>query len=94
ANTYVNFLLRRGQDREALAFIDRCAEALQPETRLILYGSAAAIAERTGSLGVSEYLDRARHVAGVGDHRARLRALFRHLDARGVLELLEAAAPA
>ena len=94
ANAYVNFLLRRGQNREALAFIDGNAEALPPATRLILYGSAAAIAERSGLPGAGQYLDRAQSVPDLEDHRPRLRALLRHLGAGGVLELLEAGAPA
>jgi glycosyltransferase involved in cell wall biosynthesis/Flp pilus assembly protein TadD len=93
ANAYLNFLLRRDEYREALAFIDRSAEALPPATRLILYGSAAAIADRAGLPGVTEYLERAQRVVGLDDHRPRLRALLRHLDAGSVSQLLDPATP-
>lgn len=92
ANEYVNFLLRRGEDRAALEFIEQCAEGLAAPTRLVLYGSAAAIASRAGLPGTERYLGLAESIEGVDDRRARLRALLRHLQADAVLELLEAEA--
>ncbi|HEY1729799.1 MAG TPA: glycosyltransferase [Candidatus Baltobacteraceae bacterium] len=89
ANEYMNFLLRRGEDRKALAFIEANAERLPPEFRLIMYGSAAAIASRSGLNGTEHYLDLAVGIEGVDHHRARLRGLFQHLGEVRALELLE-----
>ncbi|MBV8074455.1 MAG: glycosyltransferase [Candidatus Eremiobacteraeota bacterium] len=90
ANEYLNFLLRRGMEREARAFIDAAAESLEPETRLILYGSAAALSSRAGERSAAEgYLHRALAVEGIEHHRERLRALLGHFKERPMLELLE-----
>jgi glycosyltransferase involved in cell wall biosynthesis len=89
ANEYVNFFLRRGENRRALEFIDANAERLPPEFRLIMYGSAAAIASRTGVGGMERYLELAERVEGVDNRRARLHALLKHLGESPALELLE-----
>lgn len=89
ANEYVNFLLRRGQDQRALEFIDEVAEQLPPPSRLIMYGSAAAIASRAGLRGMERYLELAERVEGIDDHGPRLRALLEHLGELPALELLE-----
>lgn len=89
ANEYLNFLLRRGDERGALGFIEAVAEELPPETRLIMYGSAAVIASRLGEPGAERYLERALNVAGVDDRRERLRALMGHFNDAGMLALLE-----
>jgi glycosyltransferase involved in cell wall biosynthesis/Tfp pilus assembly protein PilF len=89
ANEYMNFLLRRGDNRRALEFIDANAERLPPEFRLVMYGSAAAIASRAGLEGMERYLDLAENVEGIADHRSRLRGLLRHFGETPALELLE-----
>jgi tetratricopeptide (TPR) repeat protein len=89
ANEFVNYLLRRGEDRAALDFIENSADSLDPPTRLIMYGSAAAIASRIGLPDAERYLELARTVEGVDDHTARLQGLLKHLGEPRVLELLE-----
>ena len=89
ANEYMNYLLRRGKQQNALDFVDANAERLPEEFRLIMYGSAAAIASRAGLDGMERYLDLAEHIEGIGDHRARLRGLLRHFGESPALELLE-----
>lgn len=95
ANEYVNYLLRRDQSRDALAFIEEAAPQLPPESQLIFYGSAAAIASRGGLPGTDRYLSLAENVEGVTDVRSRLESLLLHLAAAGALERLAAkSAPA
>jgi len=89
ANEYVNYMLRRGEHRRAVKFIDDFAEQLPAQTRLIMYGSAAAIASRSGLCGMERYLELALHVEGVDDPEPRLRALLKHLGELPPLELLE-----
>jgi glycosyltransferase involved in cell wall biosynthesis len=89
ANEYLNFLLRRGQHGRALEFIDMNAERLPPEFRLIMYGSAAAIASESGLPGMERYLDLAERVEGLTEHHSRLHGLLKHLGQPAPLELLE-----
>lgn len=89
ADEYMNYLLRRGQPKRVLEFIDANAERLPPEFRLIMYGSAAAIASRAGGSGMERYLELAEGVEGIDDHVPRLRALLQHLGDAPALELLE-----
>jgi tetratricopeptide (TPR) repeat protein len=89
ANEYVNFLLRRVSSERALEFIDASAEQLPPDFRLIMYGSAAAIASRAGLPGMERYLDLAEQIEGLEDHRPRLHGLLKHFGEPGPLELLE-----
>jgi tetratricopeptide (TPR) repeat protein len=89
ADEYVNVLLRRGKDSRALEFIDANAERLPPEFRIIMYGSAAAIASRAGLPGMERYLDLAENIEGIEHHHARLHGLLKHFGESPVLELLE-----
>lgn len=90
ANEYVNFLLRRGESVSALEFIEEAAPQLPPESRLIMYGSAAAITSRGALPGTDRYLKLAQEVEGIPDSRAQLEALLLHLAAAGALERLTA----
>ena len=95
ANEYLNYLLRRGRDADALAFIGGVAEGLPPDTQVILYGSAATLAAR-GSEGLDQaerYLEQALAVRGVLHHRERLTALFKHFGSPLMLALLERGSP-
>lgn len=92
ANEYVNYLLRRSDNAAALAFIEEAAPQLPAESRLILYGSAAAITSRGGLPGTDRYLELAKAVEGVPDASAQLEALLLHLAAAGALERLTAQA--
>ena len=86
---YLNFLLRAGRDAEAVALIDDAAEHVTAETRLILYGSAAAIASRLGDRPKGEgYVARALAIDGVPDRPERLAGLFRHYGDAALLQLL------
>jgi len=89
ANEYMNFLLRRGENRRALDFIDANAGQLPPEFRLIMYGSAAAIVSQAGLPGVERYLELAECIEGIKDHRSRLLGLLKHFGETRALELLE-----
>lgn len=86
---YLNFLLRSGRDDAALAMIEDAASQVAPETRLILYGSAAAIASRRDDSRAAEaYVARALAVEGVPDRHERLKGLFRHYGSDALLGLL------
>jgi len=89
ADEYLNLLLRRGKDSRALEFIDANAQRLPPEFRIIMYGSAAAIASRAGLPGMERYLDLAENIEGIEHHHARLHGLLKHFGETPVLELLE-----
>lgn len=93
ANEYVNFLLRRGESAAALAFIEEAAPHLDPEPQLIFYGSAAAVAARSGISGTERYLALAGAVPGVDHPRERLEGLLRSLGADGALGLLAGNCP-
>ncbi|MBV8354999.1 MAG: tetratricopeptide repeat protein, partial [Candidatus Eremiobacteraeota bacterium] len=97
ANEYLNFLLRRGREREALAMIDALSADVSPPTRLILYGSAAAVARRLGDEAAgNRYLDAALALDEVNDKPGRLDALFLHYGDEGLRARLRevAGAPA
>ena len=66
ATGYLNFLLRCGRDREAIAYVLDAAPSLGPENRLIFYGSAAAVAGRAGLPGRESHVELA-----LGRPRAR-----------------------
>ena len=89
ADDYLNYLLRRGRNEDALQFIDANAERLPPEFRLIMYGSAAAIASRAGLPGMERYVELAEGIEGIDHHHARLHGLIKHFGETPVLELLE-----
>ncbi|MGA3037688.1 MAG: glycosyltransferase [Vulcanimicrobiaceae bacterium] len=89
ADEYLNLLLRRGKDSRALEFIDANAPGLPPEFRIIMYGSAAAIASRAGLPGMERYLELAENIEGIEHHHARLHGLLKHFGETPVLELLE-----
>ena len=92
ANEYVNFLLRRGEDGAAVAFVEEAAPELSGEPQLIFYGSAAAIAFRNGMPAMERYVDLAL-AAQVPEAHARLEALLAHLRAAGALEASAAKTP-
>ncbi|HTX02950.1 MAG TPA: glycosyltransferase [Candidatus Acidoferrales bacterium] len=89
ANDYVNYLLRRARNEDALDFIERETPHLPPESQLIMYGSAAAVASRSGLSGVERYLNLAWSVEGVDEPAARLHSLLRHFGDSATLALLE-----
>jgi tetratricopeptide (TPR) repeat protein len=81
ANEFLNYLLRRGEEREGIALIEDAAPHVTAESRLIMLASAAVLAKRLGEGDSSGYLHRALSVEGVDHPKERVRSLLEHYGA-------------
>jgi len=86
---YVNFLLRRRRDREALAIIDESYPSCKPAKAVALLLAGAAIAQRQGSSEDIHYLEAAAALApGSADVLNPLEALLRERGRAGEISAL------
>ncbi|MBV8153369.1 MAG: glycosyltransferase [Candidatus Eremiobacteraeota bacterium] len=86
---YVNYLLRRGRDREALNVVDECYASAAPEKAVPLLMAAAAVAQRQKSPDDERYLKAAaRAMPGASEVLDPLEALLRERGKEGEIAAL------